>query len=420
MSLQREFIEQTTAALNRSQVADERMSQMESVSVGQTESEVIYRENKLELHRYRPPSGVKPQPIPLLIVYALINRPYILDLQPDRSVIKSLVEHGFTVYLIDWGEPSRLDSSLGLADYVDRYLDNCVDHIREHEAVPLLNLLGYCMGGTMSVMYAARNPEKIRNLGLMAAGLCFDDTGGVLELWGGEEYFSPESLSKTYGNIPAEFLDIGFALMDPVANTIGKYARLYDNLEDEEFVENFARMEQWLDDGIDVAGRAYAEFLTDIYQSNALYENRLQLDGTPVDLANITMPVLQIVGTYDHLIPPESSTPLNEVIPSEDTTVLEQRTGHIGLSVSSRSHEELWPAVCEWYERRSDAEETPTTELQDIAGIGPTYASRLVAGGIESPALLASASADHIAELTGVNRQRAADWIAAANELPSA
>ncbi|MDY7082406.1 MAG: alpha/beta fold hydrolase, partial [Halobacteria archaeon] len=90
---------------------------------------------------------------------------------------------------------------------------------------------GYCMGGTMSTMYASLYPEKVRNLALMAAGLYFEESGGVLELWGDENYYEPETLTETFGNAPGPFLDVGFSLMDPVENNLTKYVRLYDNLE---------------------------------------------------------------------------------------------------------------------------------------------------------------------------------------------
>jgi len=228
------------------------------------------------------------------------------------------------------------------------------------------------MGGTMSVMYAALFPEKVRNLGLMAAGLCFDDTGGVLELWGREEYYDAEQVADSFGNIPADFLDIGFALMDPVSNYVSKYLRLYDNVEDDEFVENFARMERWLDEGIDVAGETYREFIEDIYQDNKLARNEFSLGDDHVDLGEIEMPVVQVIGHYDHLIPPESSTGFNDLVPGEVTT-FEARSGHIGLSVSSKSHDELWPNVAAWFAERSqptadeaepeaDGEEEPGAE----------------------------------------------------------
>ncbi|MFD1634520.1 class III poly(R)-hydroxyalkanoic acid synthase subunit PhaC [Haloplanus ruber] len=423
---------------------------MAEVEVGETPSEVVYRENKLELHRYEPlvPEEER-HDVPILFVYALINRPYILDLQSDRSVIRRMLEAGFDVYMIDWGEPSELDTALSLNDYVNRYIDNCVDEVRERSDQDAINVLGYCMGGTMSVMYASLHPEKVRNLGLMAAGLCFDGTGGILEMWGDEEFFSPGAIVDTFGNVPAEFLDVGFALMDPVHNYVTKYGNLYDNIDDEDFVKNFARMERWLNDPIDVAGAAYREFLEDIYQDNKLYRNELELNGEQVDLGNITMPVLQVIGEYDHLIPPEASKPFNETVASDDTEIMEFSTGHIGLSVSSSTHEHLWPDVAEWFAERSVtteesapevADEPPTadtpdaavaedvetteadvagTDLQELGGIGPAYAERLTAAGVTSVETLADAEPATLSADTDIDEGRIRRWIDAASEHTS-
>ncbi|WP_126661474.1 class III poly(R)-hydroxyalkanoic acid synthase subunit PhaC [Haloterrigena salifodinae] len=372
LNMQRQAWEATADLAEKSQVAPDRTETVENIEVGQTPSEVVYEENKLKLLHYESQTEEQ-HDVPILIVYALINKPYILDLQSDRSVVRTLLESGFDVYLIDWGEPSKLDRSLSLDDYVNRYIDNCVDVVRERSGQDAINILGYCMGGTKSAMYASLYPEKVKNLGLMAAGLCFAGEGGVLELWGGEEFYDPEAVTETFDNVPAEFLDVGFALMDPVANNVTKYVRFYDNMEDEDFVENFARMERWLDEGIDVAGEAYEEFIRDIYQDNKLYNNELYLGDERVDVSNIDMPVLQIVAEYDHLIPPGASKPFNEVIGSDDTETMEFATGHIGMSVSSRSHEELWPQVSEWFEERSNGTdvasepETPEPETTDAA-----------------------------------------------------
>ncbi|MFB6256729.1 MAG: helix-hairpin-helix domain-containing protein, partial [Haloplanus sp.] len=276
-------------------------------------------------------------------------------------------------------------------------------------------------------------------------------TGGILEMWGDEEFFSPGTITDTFGNVPAEFLDVGFALMDPVRNYVTKYGTLYDNIDDEGFVENFARMEKWLNDPIDVAGVAYREFLEDIYQENKLYRNELELNGERVDLGNITMPVVQVIGEYDHLIPPEASRPFNDVVGSDDTELMEYSTGHIGLSVSSSTHEHLWPAVADWFAERSVAEsgaveddgavevpieetdngdagedadasagdtdaDTAGTDLQELDGVGPAYASRLEAAGIDSVETLAGAEPAIVAADTDIDEGRIRRWIDAAAE----
>jgi polyhydroxyalkanoate synthase len=427
LDLQREQWERAAELVNRGQSVPEQSGRMASVEVGQTPSEVVYEENKLRLLHYESRTDDQHE-VPMLVVYALINRPYILDLQPDRSVVRTLLDQGLDVYLIDWGEPSTLDASLTLDDYVSRYIHNCVDVVRERSGQDAIDVLGYCMGGTMSAMYAALHPERVNSLGLMAAGLCFEGDGGVLELWGEEEYYDPETVAETFGNVPSEFLDVGFALMDPVENYVTKYVRLFDNIENDDLVENFARMERWLGDGIDVAGEAYRQFLEDIYQENRLMRNELYLDGKHVDVNNIDMPVLQIVGEYDHLIPPEASKPFNEVVASDDTTIVEFPTGHIGLSVSSSSHADLWPQVADWYVERmgprgETAEgaagdgEAADGSLEAVSGIGATYADRLVAANVPTLSALARADADDLSAETGISRNRLTDWIEQAREL---
>jgi polyhydroxyalkanoate synthase len=421
LDAQTETIEAIAEATERASVAPERAVEMETIQVGLTPSEVVYEENKLELLHYEAQTEEQNE-VPILIVYALINKPYILDLQPDRSVVRRLLEAGHDVYMIDWNEPSRLDQQLGLHDYINRYMDNCVDVVRERAGQDRINLLGYCMGGTMSSIYTALHTEKVNALGLMAAGLCFDGTGGVLEEWGSAEYYDPEDVVDTFGNVPAEFLDTGFALMDPVDNYVSKYITLYENLDSDAFVGNFARMERWLDEGIDLAGQAYVEFLEKIYQNNELYRNEFELNGERVDVGEIDVPVLQIIGEYDHLIPPDASKPFNEVVGSDDVTTIEYPTGHIGMSVSSSTHEEVWPEVCDWFHRVSggdgDAEEgvegsesTDGESVETIDGIGPTYAERLAEAGIETTADLAEYDPAELAEIAGTSESRTHDWI---------
>ena len=413
LDTQRRAIETWTDAVETSQALPDAVETTADIEVGHTPSEVVYEENKLELRHYRPEAaGIEPEEThetPILVVYALINKPYILDLQPDRSVVRRLLEGGHDVYLIDWNEPSRLDQHLTLEDYVTRYIDNCVDVVRERSGKDAVNVLGYCMGGTMSAMYAALSPETVNALGLMAAGLCFEGTGGILEQWGSEEHYDPDLVTDTFGNVPADFLDVGFALMDPVDNYVSKYVRFAENVDDEEFVENFARMEKWLDEGIDVAGAAYDQFLEDIYQGNKLHNNELSLGDRHVDVRNIDMPVLQIIGEYDHLIPADASKPFNDVVGSEDVRTIEHATGHIGLSVSSGSHENVWPEVSAWYADRQYTE-PGAEDVESVDGVGPTYAERLRSAGIETVAALREAGVERAAEAAEAPESRVEDW----------
>jgi polyhydroxyalkanoate synthase len=399
-------------AFERAGMLPAQAGRMADVEVGTTPAEVVYEENKLELRRYTS-DAEETHDTPVLLVYALINRPYILDLQPSRSVVRRLLEGGYDVYLIDWGEPSELDRHLTLADYIERYLYNCFEAALADADSEDAHVLGYCMGGTMAAIDAALRPERVRTLTLMAAGLCFEGEGGVLELWG--DYYDARGVAETYGTVPAEFLDVGFALLDPVDNYVSKYLRLFDNIEDDEFVENFARMETWLSNGVDVAGDAYAEYIESFYQRNELYENEYELDGEPVNVENIDMPVLQIVGEYDTLVPPESSLPFNDAVGSDDTAIIDFPVGHVGLSVSSRSHADLWPRVVEWF---ADHESEP--DLEAVSGIGSAYAERLRSAGVTDLDGLAAADAEELAETLDVSPERVTDWQEQAVELVGA
>jgi polyhydroxyalkanoate synthase len=215
----------------------------------QSASTVVHRTP----HRYEPLTAAR-RSVPVVLVYSLINKPAILDIQPDRSVVRRLLEAGFDVYLLDWREPTRLDSSLRIDDYVCRFIDECVDVVRDRAAVESVTVFGYCMGGTLSAIYAVHEPRKVESLVPLAAGLDFTERAGILSHLGAEEHYDESAIPDAFGTVPAESLDAGFVMIEPVTNTVTRYAHLYDDLEDEAFVTLFARVEHWLRDGVDLAG----------------------------------------------------------------------------------------------------------------------------------------------------------------------
>ncbi len=415
---QRRSLEMAAEVVDKSDAGADALATLLTADVGHTESEVVYEENKLELHHYEP--AEKRHETPIFIVYALVNRPYILDLQPDKSVIRHLLDSGFDVYMIRWGDPSILDQSLTLEDYVDRYIKNSADVVRAREDVDDLHVLGYCMGGTMALMYDILHDEDVRTLSLMATPYVFEGTGGILEHWA--SYFDPDTVVDALGNLPADFLAVSFSMMDPIDQYISKYVRLYENVENEAFVENFARMEQWIWDGVDVVGEAYREFISDIYQDNQLVEGEYTLGDQPIDLSDIDVPVQQIVGEYDHIVPPESSRPINDHVSSEDQRLIEFPAGHIGISVSSSAHDRLWPDVTDWLAARDvsredvDADEETATgddaaHVSTVRGIGQTFADRLEAADIETVTDLRDHDAEELAEVADTYPSRTEDWL---------
>src|SRR3954470_6774376 len=337
------FLEQQKASIEEAQKMWQRLysiprvvEQARETKVGTTPHDVVYEEDTLKLLRYRRDTPAT-YAEPVVVCYALVNRPYILDLQPDKSVIRQLLARGFDVYMIDWGAPSIADRSLKLYDYVCGFMKNVVDFVRKEEQVDNVNLLGYCMGGAMSTMFTAVYPELVKNLILLAVPIDFSDRESLMHLWTDEKYFDIDALIDTYGNCPAGFLQGCFVMMKPVQNLYEKYYTFYDKMYDSRFVENFFSMEKWVNDNIPVAGETFREFVKKCYQRNQLVKGEFRLNDVPVKLDRITCPVLLPTAKDDHLVRPESTEGIIPHVGSKDLKSMQINAGHVGLVVSSKA-----------------------------------------------------------------------------------
>jgi polyhydroxyalkanoate synthase len=319
------------------------------ITVGATQKDAVYEEDKLTLYRFRPPKE-KPGAIPVLIVYALVNRPYMVDLQEDRSIVRSLLHGGLDVYLIDWGYPDAGDRYLTLDDYINGYIDRCVDVVRRRAGADAINLLGICQGGTFSLCYSALHPEKVRNLITTVTPVDFHAGPNLLSRW--SRHVDVDLLVDTLGNIPGELLNWTYLSLKPFRLTGQKYLDLVNLLDDPAQARNFLRMEKWVFDSPDQAGEAFRQFMKDFYQKNGLIKGEVRIGNRSVDLKQITMPVLNIYASEDHLVPPAASRPLGQYIGTDDYRALEFLGGHIGIYVSGKSQKMIPPAICEWLRER--------------------------------------------------------------------
>ncbi len=317
------------------------------VQVATTPHDVVYEEDSLKLLRYRNEHSIDFAE-PVLVCFALVNRPYILDLQPDRSVVRQLLKRGFDVYLVDWGIPTAADRTLRLHDYVCGFMNNVANFVCSHSDSPKLNLLGYCMGGTMSTMYTALNPEQVKNLILMAAPIDFSGDEGLLNVWTREEYFDVDGLIDAFGNCPGSFLQSGFQMMKPVQNYFEKYTGFIERMDNDDFLENYFAMERWVNDNIPVAGETFREFVKHLYQENRLVKGEFRLRDRAVKLEDINCPLLTLTAEHDHLVPPSSTLAIKDHISSKFVHHMSINAGHIGLAVSSKAHGQLWPDAAMW------------------------------------------------------------------------
>jgi len=326
------------------------LREVDDVDYGATKREEIWRDGKVALYRFRGDTTPTAK-IPLLISYALVNRPYMVDLQSDKSIVRGLLARGEDVYIIDWGYPDRSDRFLTLEDYIERFLGGAIDHLRRAHKREAINLLGICQGGTFSLCYAALHPKKVRNLITMVTPVDFHTDDNMLSNWVRE--LDVDLMVDTMGNIPADVMNHCYLMLKPFRLNLQKYVGLVDILDDKAAVEDFLRMEKWIFDSPDQAGEAFRQFIKQFYQGNGFVNGGIKIGDREVHLGLVEMPVLNIFAEQDHLVPPASSKAMKGLIGTDDYTELSFRGGHIGIYVSGRAQKEVPQTIHDWLSKRS-------------------------------------------------------------------
>jgi polyhydroxyalkanoate synthase len=321
--------------------------------VGPTPKEVIWTRNKTKLYRYISEQPKKHK-TPLLLIYALINKPYIMDLTKGGSLVEYLVNRGFDVYLLEWGTPGIEDKNMKLDDYIMDFIPRAVRKVLRKSKADAVSILGYCMGGTITSIFAALHPElPIRNLVFMTTPFDFEDTG----LYGAmldEQHFDIDKLVQTYGNIPPEMIDFGNKLLKPMANIYGPYVSLYDRAENESFVTSFKLLQKWLNDGVPFPGESYRQWIREFYQKNKLIKGELVIRGRQVKLEEITANVLNLSGEIDNIAPPHQVEALMNRISSKDKQYINLPVGHTSIAFGSKASKITYPTIGDWLEERSN------------------------------------------------------------------
>lgn len=318
-------------------------------SLNRTPSQVIKMKGRFNLLHYKSKVELKHK-TPLLVVYSLINRHYILDLLPKFSVINNLLNQGFDIYATSWGTPSSYDKGLTLEDYAEEYVENAVEKIKETTGSEKVSLFGYCWGGIFALIYTATHPENVKALILHATPVDIKEGDTIIENW--TLHVDADRLVQTCGNVPGWILNAAFLMRNPVEALV-KYPRYFSQQRSLDEIMQFVAIETWLYDGRPIVGEVYREIVNQIYKQNLLIKNKMQVRDEPVNLANITMPMLNIVGEKDDLVPPQASRPVIDVIGSKDKQLIEFPLGHVGLCISEEAHEKLWPEVGRWLASRS-------------------------------------------------------------------
>jgi poly[(R)-3-hydroxyalkanoate] polymerase subunit PhaC len=331
----------------------------QEVTIATTPKDEVWRQDKVTLHHYRP-LAEKKVPTPVLIVYGLIGRYTMADLQEDRSLVRNLLNLGVDLYVVDWGNPSRADRWLTLDDYIDGYLAECVRFISQQHAIDNVSLLGICEGGVFTTCYAALHPGTVKALVLTITPIDFHgDTvesrlgHGFINLW--TRSLTPEDIDRlieAYGNLPGEFMGSVFSMMTPMRTLMKYNLDMLEVMDDEKKFLNFLRMEKWIADRPHHPGEAAKQWLKDLYQDNKLIKNTFTINGRQVNLSNITMPVLNVFAKDDHIIPPATSQALGAKVGTRDYTELALPGGHVGVFVGGKSQALLGSGIAKWLAER--------------------------------------------------------------------
>ncbi len=325
--------------------------------VGQTPKQLIWTLNKAKLYRYTPMvPPEKRKRVPLFMVFAIMNRPHVLDLRPGHSYAEYMLRQGYDLYLMDWGIPGPEDKSMCFDDYTLEYLPRAIRKLKKVSGCEEFSMLGWCLGALISTMYAALRPDDgLKNLILLTAPLDFSDkSAGGFSRWSTNHAFNADTIVEKLGNVPGEMIDAGAKMLKPVENYFGSYTMLWDNIENPGAVEAWHAMNTWVRDIIPMAGGAYQQLINDFYKENRLSEGTMVLRGEPVDLKKLKASLLNVIAEGDHITPPCQSEGIIDLVGSEDKEVFRVRGGHIGIMAGRGAEKNTWPHMDAWLAARSD------------------------------------------------------------------
>jgi polyhydroxyalkanoate synthase len=338
------IFEELTSTAQKLAKGYETLQHIDTIDVAVTPKELVWQRDKVKLYHYIRETPAKCK-IPVLVSFAMLNRHDVLDLQPDRSLMKKLLEEGLDIYIMDWGYPTQADKYLTMEDYIDGYMNDAVDFIRRKHKVPKIHKQGICQAGTYSMIYASRYPEKLQSLTTYVAPFDFGENDNMLYKWA--KHIDIDTMVDNVGTISGEMIDSAFSMLKPSMN-ISKYIGVMDSLEDEDKLLNFLRMESWKVDLPAIPGEMYRKYIKDLFRDNLLIKGEMTLGGTLVDLKKMNVPYLNVYATSDAIIPNESTKAVMSKIGSKDKQEIPFPGGHIGVFVGTKSQKDLAPAVAKW------------------------------------------------------------------------
>ena len=319
--------------------------------VGTTPKDLLYDRGTLKLYHYRAIAD-EIYRVPVIIVMATTNKGFLFDLAPGQSMVEYLLKRGHDVYMIDWDPPLARERRLGLADYTNDFLPTCIDKVIADSGEPDVNIIGYCMGGVLSLIYAATHTDgPLKNLACLTTPVNWHKMG-LFSLWADERYLDLDKLVDTLGIIPADFISQSFEMLRPASKTAGRM-RVWEQMWNDDFVKSYRAFERWGNETLPLAGEYYRDTTRELMWGNKLFTGELTINGESADLGNITIPVMHAVAEHDHIAPYTATKPLLELVSSTDKHELILKGGHVSLIAGPNAVRRMWPNVDAWLGERS-------------------------------------------------------------------
>jgi polyhydroxyalkanoate synthase len=306
------------------------------------EPPLLWQDGTTRLLDYRPRGGP-----PVLVVPSLINRAYILDLAPDQSLLRYLADQGLRPLLLDWGAPGEEERCFDVGDYITQRLEPAAEIARQAAGMAPV-VLGYCMGGLLALALAARRPELVTALALLATPWRFHaERAEQARLLG----VLAEPIAKSYaalGEVPVDVLQALFAAQDPLL-TLRKFSRFAEMETDSAAAHGFVALEDWLNDGVPLSIPVARECLGGWYGEDRPGRGRWQVDDTPIHPHDIEIPALVVVPAQDRIVPPATAAALADELPLAERWT--PSLGHIGMIVARDAPRAVWEPLGAWLAR---------------------------------------------------------------------
>jgi polyhydroxyalkanoate synthase len=337
-------------------------------TMGNVAKELVFKKGKLELWRVKPigveeveigtheiqVEMVPPHPVPILLIPPLMVRPYVYDLRPEHSMIRALRNAGLDVFVVDFGVPDHADEGLRLDDYVLDFIPACIDKALEAAKKPEITLSGYCMGGIFALLHVATFQDpRVRNIVTIGAPINFEKMG-ILTVAARLGIPVMDTILDRLGNIPGSWSSAGFRLLSGT-KAITKYADLFANLYDEEYVRGFDAIDTWLSEMIPYPRDAFRQMVKDVVHGNKMLKNELVFRDKRADLSAVRVPLLAFAGKSDNIATPQSTEAILELVGSTDKTYREVPGGHIGVVAGSSAPRAVWQPMIDWLKEKNEA-----------------------------------------------------------------